>query len=121
VHDRHVGIHETDVGALLDQSGAPHPTVKDLLMRCGDLLAAAHHRSVESDEQRVLAERRRVRLSVARAPRLEHSPVQRADRALVRAFLLVGSAVAVHGSEVAASGYFTLSDNSICRTSPRTI
>jgi hypothetical protein len=108
VDDRHVGVHEADFGPPLDQAAALHPAIEDVLMRRGDLLPAAHHRSVEADEQGVVAERRRERLPVARAPRLEHPSVQSADRALVCGPLLVGSGVAVHGSELpfTVSGLF---------------
>jgi hypothetical protein len=90
VDDRHVGVDEAGLGLLLDQAGALHPAIEDVLMRRGDLLPAAHHRSVEADEQGVFAERRRERLPVARAPGVEHLSVQSADRALVCGPLFVG-------------------------------
>jgi hypothetical protein len=77
-----------------------YPAIEDLLMRRGDLPAAAHHRSVVADEKGVVAERRSERLPVARAQRVEHLSVHSADRALVCGPLLVGSGVAVHGSEL---------------------
>jgi hypothetical protein len=49
----------------------------------------------------VVAERRRESLSVAGVPRLEHSSVQNADRALVCGSLLFDSGVAVHRAQVA--------------------
>jgi hypothetical protein len=49
----------------------------------GDLLAPAHHRSVEADEHGRVAERSRERLPVAGAPGIEHALVQSADLAFV--------------------------------------